>query len=349
MSEKTLKSRIVNKHDTEAKWKSASTFVPKQGEIIIYDKDSTHTYERFKIGDGVTTIGNLPFADQVHIHDDYMANVDPVGMGSLSLNRQADTIIGANSVAVGSDATASGNCACATGWQTVASGDYSHAEGSVSTASAQMAHAEGYHTNASGLRSHAEGYYTTASGNSAHAEGYYTIANGDYQHVEGEFNIADTTSAHIVGNGTSSARSNAHTLDFEGNAWFAGDVYVGSASGANKDEGSVKLVTQDDLDSHTHTGYQSTITGGASSIVSSNLIVNRALVSNSSGKVAVSAVTSTELGYLNGVTSNIQTQLDFKATSSTTLAGYGITNAYTKTEVENYVTSQIGAFLNSSS
>lgn len=46
---------------------------------------------------------------------------------------------------------------------------------------------------------------------------------------------------------------------------------------------------------------------------------------------------------------NIQTQLNNKATSSTTLAGYGITNAYTKTEVENYVANQIGAFLNSSS
>jgi hypothetical protein len=40
------------------------------------------------------------------------------------------------------------------------------------------------------------------------------------------------------------------------------------------------------------------------------------LVSNSSGKVAVSAVTSTELGYLDGVTSNIQTQLNNKANAS---------------------------------
>ena len=59
-------------------------------------------------------------------------------------------------------------------------------------------------------------------------------------------------------------------------------------------------------------GKQATITGGASTIASSNLTVNRALVSNSSGKVAVSAVTATELGYLDGVTSLIQTQLDGK-------------------------------------
>jgi hypothetical protein len=52
--------------------------------------------------------------------------------------------------------------------------------------------------------------------------------------------------AHIVGNGTSRAeRSNAHTLDWDGNAWYQGDVYVGSTSGKNKDEGSKKLATEE--------------------------------------------------------------------------------------------------------
>lgn len=61
---------------------------------------------------------------------------------------------------------------------------------------------------------------------------------------------------------------------------------------------------------------QATVTGGASTITSSNLTANRALVSSSSGKVAVSAVTATELGYLDGVTSAIQTQLNTKQTSA---------------------------------
>jgi len=47
-----------------------------------------------------------------------------------------------------------------------------------------------------------------------------------------------------------------------------------------------------------------------------NLTASRALVSDGSGDVSVSAVTSTEVGYLDGVTSNIQTQLDSKASSS---------------------------------
>ena len=65
-------------------------------------------------------------------------------------------------------------------------------------------------------------------------------------------------------------------------------------------------------------GKQDTITGGASTITSSNLTSNRALVSNGSGKVAISDITSTELGYLDGVTANVQTQLNAKAASSHT-------------------------------
>ena len=74
------------------------------------------------------------------------------------------------------------------------------------------------------------------------------------------------------------------------------------------------------------TSKQDVIVGAASTIAEDNLAADRALVSNSSGKVAVSNVTSTELGYLDGVTSNVQTQLDKKLenipiATSTTLGG----------------------------
>jgi hypothetical protein len=72
---------------------------------------------------------------------------------------------------------------------------------------------------------------------------------------------------------------------------------------------------------------QATITGAATSITSSDLTVSRALVSDGSGKVAVSAVTSTELGYLDGVTSSIQTQLNGKQAT--------ITGAATTIDTEN--------------
>lgn len=103
-------------------------------------------------------------------------------------------------------------------------------EGKETSASGLYAHAEGANTIASGSRSHAEGSDSVASGKKSHAEGNSTIAASDNQHVQGKFNVADAgkTYAHIVGNGTAEAdRSNAHTLDWSGNAWYAGDVYVG--------------------------------------------------------------------------------------------------------------------------
>ena len=51
-----------------------------------------------------------------------------------------------------------------------------------------------------------------------------------------------------------------------------------------------------------------------------NLTVSRALVSDGSGDVSISAVTSTEIGYLDGVTSAIQTQLDTKSTKAFAIA-----------------------------
>lgn len=146
--------------------------------------------------------------------------------------------------------------AFAEGVSTKSSGIASHAEGEATSASGNNSHSEGYATIASGASSHSEGHGTISSGYYSHAEGKGTTANHRSQHVQGEDNIADDSTAdtwergnyvHIVGNGTSdSARSNAHTLDWSGNAWFAGDVYVGSTSGTNKDEGSKKLIKEGD-------------------------------------------------------------------------------------------------------
>jgi hypothetical protein len=55
---------------------------------------------------------------------------------------------------------------------------------------------------------------------------------------------------------------------------------------------------------------QNAITGAATTLTGSNLTSNRTLVSNGNGKVVVSTVTSTELGYLDGLTSNLQAQLN---------------------------------------
>lgn len=166
---------------------------------------------------------------------------------------------GSWSDASGYATTASGNASNARGYATVASGHFSTAEGTRTTASRNNAHAEGDTTEASGNSSHSEGYKTKATINMAHAEGAYSEANGlyshaegyntransSYQHVEGKWNVADGDAKYltIVGNGTSEEdRSNAYTLDKDGNAWFKGNVYVG---GADQNDGT-RLATVDE-------------------------------------------------------------------------------------------------------
>ena len=85
------------------------------------------------------------------------------------------------------------------------------------------------------------------------------------------------------------------------------------------------------------TSKQDKVVGGASTITEDNLTASRALVSNSSGKVAVSTVTSTELGYLDGVTSNVQTQLNKK------LEKAPVTSVNSKTGAVQLNASDVGA------
>ena len=153
------------------------------------------------------------------------------GLGSVSE--------GERSHAEGYKTKAKGNNSHAEGNTTIAQGDDSHAEGQQTHAEGICSHAEGYNTQATGGQAHAEGSTTQAKGQNSHAEGYNTIASGYAQHVQGINNIEDTAGryAHIVGNGADGDnRSNAYTLDWNGNAWFAGSVeatqlYLKSPSG----------------------------------------------------------------------------------------------------------------------
>lgn len=71
MSEKIFNTRIQLKHDTEANWGKALNFIPKAGEIIIYDTDENYNYARLKIGDGVTAINSLSFSTAGALQSDW--------------------------------------------------------------------------------------------------------------------------------------------------------------------------------------------------------------------------------------------------------------------------------------
>lgn len=121
----------------------------------------------------------------------------------------------------------------AEGINTLSAGMGTHAEGSDTIASSNYSHAEGYYTSAYSGYSHAEGYQCSAQGTGSHVEGWNTKVTGYYQHAQGKHNIVDKTNtyAHIVGNGTELERSNAHTLDWSGNSWYAGEVTATDAGG----------------------------------------------------------------------------------------------------------------------
>jgi hypothetical protein len=80
--EKIFKASIQHRHDLEANWNAATTYIPLQGEIIVYDAEvdaagnvldlpvgrtSPYLYERFKICDGITPLINLPFMGQTSV------------------------------------------------------------------------------------------------------------------------------------------------------------------------------------------------------------------------------------------------------------------------------------------
>jgi hypothetical protein len=200
-------------------------------------------------GEGAHTEGRETEAYGDYSHaEGYATIVD--GFGAHAEGR-ATYAVDDHSHAEGFKTIASGGCSHAEGAGTIASGNYSHAEGCyiVESDGETVAMA----CDAAGVASHAEGV-SWAVGDVSHAEGFGTIANGMYQHVQGAFNIEDNDEefAHIVGNGFSASedfadvvRSNAHTLDWNGTAWFAGDVFVGSTSGTHKDNGSKRLATED--------------------------------------------------------------------------------------------------------
>lgn len=107
-------------------------------------------------------------------------------------------------------------------------------------------------------------------------------------------------------------KGNAETTYRTGNVNItATNIGLGNVNNTSDAEKPISTATQTALN-----GKQATITGAATTITDNNLTANRALISNSNGKVEVSSVTSTELGYLDGVTSNIQTQLNNKLSSA---------------------------------
>lgn len=68
---KQINARIITKHDVAANWAKAVNFVPKQGEIIVYEAEAgiggVAGVPRLKVGDGVNKINYLKFITDPYV------------------------------------------------------------------------------------------------------------------------------------------------------------------------------------------------------------------------------------------------------------------------------------------
>lgn len=99
MIEKYINTRQIQKHGVESHWKKSLNFIPERGEWIVYDVDENYSYPRFKMGDGLTLVNDLPFLapqpDWAQTDEnalDYIKNKPEIGDSSLSYDEMVEAI-----------------------------------------------------------------------------------------------------------------------------------------------------------------------------------------------------------------------------------------------------------------
>ena len=292
MANTQIKTRIIHKHDTAANWELAVNFIPKQGEIIIYDKDSTYNYERFKIGDGATLVSALPFAN-----DALKAEIQTLLNGKASTSSVTQL-----SNKVDGKVDKDGN-------KVLSTNDYTTAE-----KNKLAGIASGAEVNQNAFGNVVVGSTTIAADSKTDTLTFVAGTNITLTPDATNDKITITAKDTTYSNATTSA-AGLMSADDKTKLNAAVNKLDGIAEGANKTVVDTALSSsstnpvQNKVINSALSGKQATITGAATTITSSNLTTDKALISNSSGKVAVSSVSSTELGYLSGVTSSIQEQL----------------------------------------
>lgn len=217
--------------------------------LFIYDNGTSNKYKYHKAIELDTSTKTITFDSALNANSGSSFVNEPLRI----LYKQANIANGIFSHAEGSS-VAIGNASHSEGIGTIALGTYSHAEGIRTNANGGYSHAEGSGTIAAGSSSHAECSNTKALGYASHSEGNRTIAQRRSNHVFGEFNLSDTGGSgptskgdyiEIVGNGTADdTRSNARTLDWNGNEVLAGKLTVGAGPVNDMDVATKKYVDE---------------------------------------------------------------------------------------------------------
>ena len=179
-----------------------------------------------------------------------------------------------------------------------------------------------------------------------------TIAEFTYDSTNNRWNtnsidIAADIVGDLAGNASTASKWSAETTitlggDLGGSVAFDGSDTSESLVATIANDAVQAVHLNDDIEgdnvtvtngviSVADTDIRAAIIGGASSIAGTDLGASKALISNASGKVAVSTVTSTELSKLAGIgSSTVAAQLALKADDSTTMsASDGLTGGGT--------------------
>lgn len=439
-----IKTRVMQKYDSEANWKLATNFKPMKGEVIVYSPDDDYSYPRIKIGDGASFVNDLPFITEaaganlglvktggdvtisdgtITVNDDshahVISNIDNLqnalddkltttelkvttsgsGNAVTSVSYDSDTktitltkgatynnytytlpVAGTSlgGIKSGGDITIN-----TSGVVSINDNSHKHTLDNISDLSSitnqideslsaaktytnekvaelvdsspdtlntlnelaaalgddpnfatTVATEIGKKANQTSLDSHVN------NKNNPHAVSLSQLGVTASTTSLNQVDITEPLQAQLTNLNDSKASKDVATTSADGLMSSTDKTKLdGIANGANKTVVDTALNStstnpvQNKVINSALSGKQATITGGASTIASDNLTANRALISNGSGKVAVSTVTNTELGYLSGVTSKIQAQLtnlsDGKAPNShaSNTSTYGISTA----------------------
>ena len=256
-------------------------------------------YSNYSYGSGTTSLGYDNTAQCSYSTSIGYSNYVSSATGGVAIGYDNDTR-NSYGISIGYSNFVNGTGAAALGYDNSVSGAYAVALGRSNSASGHYSTAMGYDTTVSDYASTVIGQYNSSGSSATSSSSFSTSAP-----------------AFVIGNGTSSGSlSDAFKVMFNGDAYISSSLYLGgtavtsTAAELNYVDGVTSNI-QTQLDSK-----QATITGAATTIATDDLTVSRALTSNGSGKVEVSAVTSTELGYLDGVSSNIQNQLNAISSSA---------------------------------
>ena len=193
---------------------------------VINDYSSSATYS---VGDMCIYNDTLYVCDhEISVPESWNSNNWSYYLGEYSFAEGFyTTACGEEAHSEGRYTTAVGQASHAEGYDTIAGYEYDHAEGLQTRTFGSSAHAEGSFTEALASSSHAEGDSSVASGWTSHAQNIGTIAMSDHQTALGKYNVGDGNDTYsvIIGNGTAdNARSNALTVDWNGNITSSGGL-----------------------------------------------------------------------------------------------------------------------------